>query len=281
MIGLLTIRLGDLYVALVTLTFGLLMDNLVFSRNIFLQQGLGVTLNPPKFVHTNKAFTYFALIVFCIIAIFIVNLRRSTTGMALTGVRTSEAGVQDPRCEHPPDEGHHRRTRRVRGRDRRKPAGDAAAGNRAAGQLRDPAGRLWLAVLVTQGIRSNMAALIAGYILHRVPRPDPDLPARPELGEHPPDPVRTGRHRSGQEPRRGAGDAGSTVPRLLARSESRAAQARRRDGRGYHPDRRCCRGGAMTGAEPSLVLRGRGRRVRFGGLTALDSVDVNIARRER
>ena len=37
-IGLLTIRLGDLYVALVTLTFGLLMDNLVFSRNIFLHR---------------------------------------------------------------------------------------------------------------------------------------------------------------------------------------------------------------------------------------------------
>ncbi len=46
-IGLLTIRLGDLYVALVTLTFGLLVETLVFTRNRFLQGGLGVTVLPP------------------------------------------------------------------------------------------------------------------------------------------------------------------------------------------------------------------------------------------
>ncbi len=42
-IGILTIRLGNLYVALVTLTFGLLMENLVFNRQTFLNNGLGET----------------------------------------------------------------------------------------------------------------------------------------------------------------------------------------------------------------------------------------------
>jgi branched-chain amino acid transport system permease protein len=161
-IGLLTIRLGDLYVALVTLTFGLLMDNLVFSRNTFLQQGLGVTLNPPKFVHTNKAFTYFALVIFCILAVFLVNLRRSTTGMALTSARTSETGSKTL--------GVSILQMKViiagLGAFVAGIGGSLLAMQQQATAL--PAnfatllGVVWMAVLVTQGIRSNMAALVAG-----------------------------------------------------------------------------------------------------------------------
>ena len=47
-VGLLSIRLGDLYVALVTLTFGLLMENLVFTLPSFVNEGLGLTLNRPR-----------------------------------------------------------------------------------------------------------------------------------------------------------------------------------------------------------------------------------------
>ena len=57
-IGLLTIRLGDLYVALVTLTFGLLMENLVFSRNLFLHHGLGVNLNSRFATPTKRSPTW-------------------------------------------------------------------------------------------------------------------------------------------------------------------------------------------------------------------------------
>jgi branched-chain amino acid transport system permease protein len=161
-IGMLTIRLGDLYVALVTLTFGLLMDNLVFSRNTFLQQGLGVTLNKPSFVRTDKAFVYFGLVVFCLVSVFIVNLRRSTTGMALTGVRTSEAasktlGVSIFQMKV---------IIAALGALVAGIGGSLLAMEQQATAL--PAnfatllGVIWLAVLVTQGIRSNMAALIAG-----------------------------------------------------------------------------------------------------------------------
>ena len=48
-VGFLSIRLGDLYVALVTLTFGLLMENLVFTLPTFVNQGLGLTLTRPGF----------------------------------------------------------------------------------------------------------------------------------------------------------------------------------------------------------------------------------------
>ena len=53
-IGMLTIRLGDLYVGLVTLTFGLLVeDPLVFTRNRFSEGGLGVVLNRPRFANSD------------------------------------------------------------------------------------------------------------------------------------------------------------------------------------------------------------------------------------
>ncbi len=91
-VGFLSIRLGDLYVALVTLTFGLLMENLVFTLPSFVNQGLGLTLNRPQFATSDLAFTYLCLVVFVIIALFIVNFRRSTTGLALNAARWSEAG---------------------------------------------------------------------------------------------------------------------------------------------------------------------------------------------
>ena len=93
-IGWLTIRMGDLYVALVTLTFGLLMENLVFTLPSFVNQGLGLTLNRPDFATSDRAFSYLCLVVFAIIALFIVNFRRSTTGLALNAARWSEAGAR-------------------------------------------------------------------------------------------------------------------------------------------------------------------------------------------
>jgi branched-chain amino acid transport system permease protein len=93
-IGLLTIRLGNLYVALVTLTFGLLAETLIFTRNVFYQDGVGVTVSRPGFLSGNQSFAYFALAVFVVIALIVVNLRRSTTGLALAAVRYSEPGAR-------------------------------------------------------------------------------------------------------------------------------------------------------------------------------------------
>ena len=53
LLGLLCIRLGDLYVALVTLTFGLLMENLVFTRDEFTNLGNGVAIPRPAFAHSD------------------------------------------------------------------------------------------------------------------------------------------------------------------------------------------------------------------------------------
>ncbi|HEX6394813.1 MAG TPA: ABC transporter permease [Acidimicrobiales bacterium] len=90
-IGLLTIRLGDLYVALVTLTFGLLVETLVFTRSNFLKGGVGVPISRPAFAQSDLKFAYLAFAVFAVIAVLTLNLRRSTSGMALRAVRDSEA----------------------------------------------------------------------------------------------------------------------------------------------------------------------------------------------
>jgi branched-chain amino acid transport system permease protein len=167
-VGLLSIRLGDLYVALVTLTFGLLMENLVFTLPSFVNQGLGLTLNRPGFATSDRVFAYLCLTAFIIIALFIVNFRRSTTGLALNAARWSEAGAK---------------TSGISVVQMKVIAGALAAGIAGIGgglfalsqttfqpsEFATFEGVVWLAVLVTIGIRSNAAALIGGVSLALLP----------------------------------------------------------------------------------------------------------------
>jgi branched-chain amino acid transport system permease protein len=161
LIGLLTIRMGDLYIALVTLTFGLLFEDLIFGQQIFSNDGIGVNVNLPSFASSPRGFAYLALGVFAIVATVIVNLRQSTTGLALAAVRSSTNAS---------------RTTGI-GVLRMKVlvAGLAALVAGIGGAMyalslgvalptnySTLGGLVWLAILVTLGIRSNMAALIAG-----------------------------------------------------------------------------------------------------------------------
>ena len=88
-LGLLTIRLGGVYVALVTLSLGLLVETLVFVQNRFYNFGQGVPLSPPQFASSTRVFAYLALGVFLVLALLIVNLRRSTMGLAMGAARSA------------------------------------------------------------------------------------------------------------------------------------------------------------------------------------------------
>lgn len=159
-IGLLTIRLGNLYIALVTLTFALLMERLVFTLETFWQNGVGRALPRPELIQGDRAFLYVTLAVFAVLAILTVNLRRSTTGLALNAVRWSETAS---------------RTMGLSVLQMKLLIAGIAAfvagigGGLFATQQRQsvPAqyitllGLAWLAVLVTFGVRSNIAALLA------------------------------------------------------------------------------------------------------------------------
>jgi len=162
-IGLLTIRLGNLYIALVTLTFGLLMERLVFNLQDFANFGAGVAVARPEFANTDKGFIYFALGVFAIFAVLIVNLRRSTTGLALNAVRWSENAS---------------RTMGLSVITMKMLVSGLAAFVAGVGgglyalsfkqaiplDYATILGLVWLAVLVTFGVRSNIAALLAGLL---------------------------------------------------------------------------------------------------------------------
>jgi branched-chain amino acid transport system permease protein len=163
-VGFLSIRLGDLYVALVTLTFGLLMETLVFTLPSFVNQGVGLTLNRPGFVSSNLSYAYFVLIVFGILALFIVNFRRSTTGLALNAARWSEAGARTSGISVV-------QMKVIAGATAALVAGIGGALYAMAQTTFEPSefatlqGIVWLAVLVTIGVRSTAAAVIAGVIL--------------------------------------------------------------------------------------------------------------------
>jgi branched-chain amino acid transport system permease protein len=167
-IGLLTIRLGGLYVTLVTLMFGLLMDNLVFTRTIFAQDGIGVTLASPSFATTSRALLFLGLGIFCVISLLIVNVRRSTTGLALSAVRFSEAGSKTIGLSVLQMKvlvaGVAAFVAAVGGAILAMNQGSALPTNYAT-----LGGIVWLAVLVTAGIRSNMAALVAGMMFTVLP----------------------------------------------------------------------------------------------------------------
>jgi Branched-chain amino acid transport system / permease component/ABC transporter len=93
-IGLATSRLGDLHVALVTLSFGLLVDNLVFRLGSIYNYGAGIPVSPPAFAATSATLSWLALSVFCVLALIVATLRRSTFGFAVSAVRWSEPGAR-------------------------------------------------------------------------------------------------------------------------------------------------------------------------------------------
>jgi branched-chain amino acid transport system permease protein len=160
-IGLLTIRMGDLYVALVTLTFGLLVEEVVFNRELFFNEGIGTNVTPPHFAAGNRVLVYLVIAIFAVIAVLVVNVRRSTTGMGMTAVRFSALGSKTLGISIV--------------QMKVMMAGLAAFVAGIGGGLlaitlgvalpnnyTTLGGEVWLVVLVTNGIRSNAAALSAG-----------------------------------------------------------------------------------------------------------------------
>jgi branched-chain amino acid transport system permease protein len=161
LVGALTIRLGNLYVALVTLTVGLLFDDLVFTQQIFVNFGIGVNVNLPSFASSTKAFTFVALGVFAVISLLILNLRRSSTGLALNAARWSTPGSKTMGISVLQMKvlvaGIAAFVAGVGGAMFALSLGSALPTNYST-----LGGLVWLAILVSLGIRSNMAALMAG-----------------------------------------------------------------------------------------------------------------------
>jgi branched-chain amino acid transport system permease protein len=144
------------------------MENLVFTRNIFSRLGNGVNLARPGFAHSDLVLTYVALGVFALFAALIVNLRRSTTGLVLGAARSSQPAARTLGIS----------ILQVKLLVATLATFVAAIGGAlyalAAGialpsQFTTLGGLIWLAVLVSLGIRSTIAALIAGLAFTMMP----------------------------------------------------------------------------------------------------------------
>jgi branched-chain amino acid transport system permease protein len=167
-IGFATLRLGDLYVALVTLAFGLLVDNLIFQINSINNFGAGITVPPPAFATTNTTLSWLELAIFCVLALVVATLRRSTFGFAVSAVRWSEPAARMTGLS-------------VVSTKVWVSALAATAAGIGGGLIAiytaaavpqsfaTFSGLIWLAVLVTIGVRSTSAALIAGLSFAFIP----------------------------------------------------------------------------------------------------------------
>ncbi len=130
--------------------------------------GSDSALNRPSFASSDRAFAYLCLIVFVLIALFIVNFRRSTAGLAMNAVRWSDAGARTIGVSTVPMK-----------------VSVAALGALIAGlgggllavaqtsvlpdEFQTFLGVIWLAVVVTIGIRSTAAALVAALSFVMLP----------------------------------------------------------------------------------------------------------------
>jgi branched-chain amino acid transport system permease protein len=167
-IGALTVRLGELYVALGTLAFGVLISTLVLQVKSLDNFGLGISLNRPGFAGGDRSFVWFGLGVFCVLSLLVANLRRSTFGMAVSAARWSDSAA---------------RMSGVRVVGVKVGLATIAAfiagvgggvlacsmGGALPAEYDTFTGLIWLAVLVTVGIRSNGAALVGGLLFALVP----------------------------------------------------------------------------------------------------------------
>lgn len=167
-VGALTVRMGNLYVALATLTFGLLLSGIVFKFDRFLQFGAGVTVNRPPFIELDRDFAYFMLGVFVVVGIGIVAIRASTTGLVLAALRSTEVGARASGVN----------VVRMKIAVSALAAAIAGIGGGlyalyAGAALPDSfdafTGLVFFAVLVTNGTRSNNAALAGGLLFVFLP----------------------------------------------------------------------------------------------------------------
>jgi branched-chain amino acid transport system permease protein len=173
LVAAISLRLGDVYLALATLAFALLMENLVFAREEFSNFGTGVELFRPVIfdIDFNDRVNFYVLlcVIFFIIAVLAVNLRRATTGLVFAAMRSSEeasatVGISVVRAKL------------LAFGVSAFVAGLGGAmfamtiGRAAPASFNVLAGIVWLAIVVTWGVRSVLGALLAGLLFAIAPQ---------------------------------------------------------------------------------------------------------------
>jgi branched-chain amino acid transport system permease protein len=156
-----SLRLGDLYLALATLAFAVLVDNTYFQLPSVNNFDQGVDVPRPNGFGGDLSFYYLLVVCFVLIALLVRNVKRSTTGLELDAMRSSETATATLGI------GIVRSKLVVFGLSAFV-AGIGGAlfatysGRAAPQQFSVLLGVVWLAVVVTWGVRSIAGALLAG-----------------------------------------------------------------------------------------------------------------------
>ena len=160
-----SLRIGDLYLALLTIGFALLIEQVVWNREEYDNFGAGIKLARPFSLGiTDRVETYAILaVVFAVVALMIVNLKRATSGLIFAAIRSSEdasmtSGISIVRAKL------------VLFAISAFVAGLGGAlyasvvGSATPRSFNALIGIVWLAIVVTWGVRSVVGALLAGMI---------------------------------------------------------------------------------------------------------------------
>jgi branched-chain amino acid transport system permease protein len=161
-----SLRLGDLYLALATLAFAELVQNMYFQLKSVNNFDSGVRVPRPVLgavdFSGDRAFYYLLVVSFVVVALLVINLQRSTTGLTLAAVRSSEPAAATLGISVV-------RAKLVAFGVSAFIAGLGGGLFVTYARIAQPfqafnslLGIVWLAVVVTWGVRSVLGALLAG-----------------------------------------------------------------------------------------------------------------------
>ena len=170
LVALPSLRIGDLYLALLTLGFALLVEQLVWIRPEYDNFGAGIVLDRPFGFEVGDRIEMYAIIavVFGVLALLIVNLKRATSGLVFASIRSSEPASMTTGISIV-------RTKLILFAASAFVAGLGGAlyastvGSATPRSFNALIGIVWLAIVVTWGVRSVVGALLAGMIYAIVP----------------------------------------------------------------------------------------------------------------
>lgn len=165
-----SLRIGDLYLALLTVGFALLVQEFAWKRVEFENFGAGRLLPRPFGITLDDRTAMYAVVtvVFLLCALVVVNLRRATSGLVFAAIRSSEPAAATTGISVV-------RAKLVLFAVSAFVAGLGGAllgstiGTVTPRSFDVLVGVVWLAIIVTWGVRSVTGALLAGILFAVAP----------------------------------------------------------------------------------------------------------------
>jgi branched-chain amino acid transport system permease protein len=170
LVALPSLRIGDLYLALLTLGFALLIEQFVWIRSEYDNFGAGLPVPRPFGLGITDRIEMYAVVtvIFAVLALLVVNLKRATAGLVFASIRSSESASMTSGISIV-------RAKLILFATSAFVAGLGGAlyasvvGSATTRSFNALVGIVWLAVVVTWGVRSVVGALLAGMIFAIAP----------------------------------------------------------------------------------------------------------------